>query len=34
MILPPFRRDPQKRIIGALYGMIVARNAYAGYGVQ
>jgi len=37
MILPPFRRDPQKRIIGALYGMIVAqaRNAsfYGGYGV-
>jgi cytochrome b pre-mRNA-processing protein 3 len=37
MILPPFRRDPQKRIIGALYGMIVAqaRNAsfYACYGV-
>ena len=37
MILPPFRRDPQARIIGALYGMIVAqaRSAafYTSYGV-
>jgi hypothetical protein len=25
MILPPFRRDPNARIIRALYGMIVAQ---------
>jgi cytochrome b pre-mRNA-processing protein 3 len=37
MILPPFRHDPQARIIDALYGMIVAqaRSAafYTSYGV-
>ena len=37
MILPPFRRDPQPRIIRSLYGMIVAQarraSFYASYGV-
>jgi cytochrome b pre-mRNA-processing protein 3 len=37
MILPPFRRDPNARIIRALYGMIVAQARsvafYTSYGV-